>query len=342
MAARRMVKNVIDDISVSFSRIRLWRRCHRAHWYRYYQKLRKVKPPVALIRGTICHELIDTNTNGGKLTSVIKTYQEKYGKLFQEEREIYGDLLFECLEIVKGYLARWSGDGLERISHQGKKAEFEVDIPLVPGIRFKGKIDEVDRDQKKRIFFMDHKTAKKIPDEEARFSDYQLLLYGWAGPQAGLPKPDGVVWDYLRTKLPAIPETLKNGGLTRRANIDTTHDVYMGEIERLGLDPNDYTDILAKIQEKGDENFFRRIWLPFSGKTMVETVVEETKFVAREIQERGPTSSDRSMDKSCKWCQYFMICSAELRGLDADFIRQHEYFIDKKEEVEDADPESDD
>lgn len=342
MATRRVtVKNVIDDMSVSFSRIKLWRRCHRAHYYRYFEKLRKVKPPAPLIRGTICHEMIDTHTNGGKVSSVIQKYKASHGKIFEEEREIYGDMLFECFEIVKGYLARWKDDGLTRIKIGKTRAEFEVDIPLIPGVRFKGKIDEIDEDQKSRIFYTDHKTAKKIPDEDARFNDYQILLYGWAGPQAGMPKPDGVMWDYLRTKLPVIPETLKNGGLTKRKNIDTTYDVYMSEIERLKLDPKGYQEILDMLKDEGSDNFYRRIWLPFSNKTMVETVVKEIKFVAKEIQERGPTSNDRAMDRSCKWCQYYLLCSAELRGLDSDFIREHEFYKEEKV-VEDADEENDD
>jgi hypothetical protein len=172
-----------------------------------------------------------------------------------------------------------------------------------------------------RVWCIDHKTHRVIPDEDARFSDIQTVLYYWALKQNGY-QVDGVCWDYLRTKAPAVPEKLKAGGLSRRANIDTDQVTYLKAIRDNGLNPDDYKDMLDLVKDKV---FFKRVFLPAPSKALVESVVSDFFNTAREIE--SSESCVRNLTKDCKMCSYFAICSAEVRGIESNFIKKQLYQV---------------
>lgn len=91
------------------------------------------------------------------------------------------------------------------------------------------------------------------------FSDESFSGYGmsdlesrWMLYQTGL---ENILYIFVRKKLPAIPEPLKTGGVTKRKNIDTTHRVYQDELTRLGLNTYDYAEILSILGSKGNTFF---------------------------------------------------------------------------------------
>lgn len=168
-----------------------------------------------------------------------------------------------------------------------------------------------------------HNTHKILPDEDARFSDIQTVLYYWALREKG-EKVDGILWDYIRTKPPAVPETLKSGGLSKRANIDTDYDTYLAEIQRNGLNPADYQDILTKLKA-GKKAFFLRVKLPTPNENLVSSVVNDFFDTAEQILEAK--SFERNMTRDCKSCSYYQLCSAEVRGLDAEFIKKQLFTV---------------
>jgi len=53
--------------------------------------------------------------------------------------------------------------------------------------------------------------------------------------------------------------------------------------------------------------------------------VAEAIQSAVEMKAIGGVSRIRTIDRTCKQCDYLSLCQAELRGLDADFIRKSEY-----------------
>jgi len=203
-----------------------------------------------------------------------------------------------------------------------------VRVDIAPGIVFTGHIDKMPIDKHGRVWNMDHKSHKKIPDPEDRFADLQQVFYMWAMPLSGYPKPSGVIWDYLRTKPPAIPEQLKNGGLSQRQNIDTDYDTYLSEVKRLKLKEKDYP-ILKELKVRGSMDFYQRVQLPMPGKAMVENAVADIQASAVRMKQHGGVRPVRSMDRTCKSCNFYSLCQAEFRGLDASHIRKTEYQIQK-------------
>lgn len=320
---------------VSWSRLKLWRRCHKAYDYRYNQRLARKKPSVPLIRGTILGEMINAMAvKGSKVTpeSVLEKYYRKYRKLFKQEREIYGDLIDECRRIFEGYRKFWKDDPLIF-----ERTEALVTVDLSPDIRFIGYIDKIARDKRDMRWVLDHKSHRSLPNEEVRFSDLQTVFYVWAwNTQYPRESVSGIVWDYLRTKPPTIPEVLKDGSLSQRKNMDTDYDTYMRAIRENNLDPKDYRETLKRL-EGSESHFYRRVPLPHPPQSMIDQIVKEARDTATEIMELGEVLHDRNMGKDCAWCDFRDICQAELRGLDADFIRKAHYTIrEHAEEHEDG------
>ena len=299
----------------SHSKVKTWRACHKLYDYKYEQGLIRKTSPAALLRGTVFHEMLDNRVLGKDPLEPLVEYGKIYDKLWDEERENYHSPE-DLTRLYQRYCKHYVGETLD---YKGL-SETEIIVEF-QGIKFKGILDKQPRDKFGREFVMDHKTHKVIPDENHRFADLQTVLYYWAKRQNG-DKVDGIIWDYIRTKPPAIPELLKSGGLSKRANIDTDYDTYLAEIEKNGLDPKDYSDILEKVKKN---TFFKRVVLPSPSQVLVDTVVEEFFATAREIE--TSTSKSRNMTRNCTSCSYFQLCQAEVRGLDSESLRKQMFTL---------------
>lgn len=329
-----------QPFEASQSTIKTWRRCRKKYDYAFVQLLEPRKPKLPLIRGTMigkCLDILAWDRTYPKAKrgwrNALEPFKQEFGRLFDEEKELYGDPIGEVERIVAKYEVIYANDGLTYLTPPGAKNgdpfEIPVRVDLAKGIVFTGHIDKMPRDKQDRVWDLDHKSHKSIPGPEDRYSDLQQVFYQWAMPLAKLHKPAGVIWDYLRTKPPVVPEQLVKGGLSQRQNMDTDYDTYFAEVDRLKLDRRDYVKMHQLLKPRGHMDFYQRVPLPHPSKILVETVVEEARETAIEMKQLGGVSTYRSMDRTCKSCQYFSLCQAEYRGLDANYIRKSEYQVQK-------------
>lgn len=328
---------------ISFSKAKTWRRCHKQFDYKYNQRLERKRKAAPLLRGSILHEMLDARAKmlmkqkTVTPTSVLKRYEKEFRQLFLEERDQYGDFISDIQRAFDTYCRSYPDDSFEYLG-----VEEELILDLAPGIQFIGYIDKRIRDKKRKLkYVVDHKTHRNIPDEEARFADLQMVFYVW-GHNKKNPKDqvDGIVWDYIRTKPPTIPEQLKSGELSQRANIDTDVYTYKAEIDRLKLDPKPYMEFLKKLGERRN-SFVERVFLPSPPKIMIDTAVSDLVSTAEQIRDFGSKLKDRNSSKDCSWCTFYNLCQAEMRGLDSDFIRKADFTVredenDAKETTEQA------
>lgn len=321
-----------DAFEVSQSMEKNWRRCKRLYWYRYILLLRRRRPILQLIRGTMLGKCLDAlallrlNKKAPAWRKALEPFRKEYDKLFADEKELYGDPISEVERIVTRYESLYANDGLTyQKGPDGNPFELPVRVDIAPGIVFTGHIDKMPIDKQGRVWDLDHKSHKKIPSPDDRFRDIQQVLYQWAMPLSGYPKPSGVIWDYLRTKAPTVPEQLKSGELSQRKDMDTTWEIYSAEIARLKLNPRDYKKMEEILKPRGQMDFFERVQLPSPSHVLVRTVVEETRTTAIEIKKSGGVDKTRSIDYTCNRCEFFNLCQAELRGLDNSYILKSEY-----------------
>ncbi len=315
--------------TVSWSEVKLYRKCSKAHDYKYYQKLRRKKKALPLIKGSILHDMLDAlvthrkykNYIGPDPWEVLGNYEEKYREMFEAEQEVYGTLIEDCTAIFDGYMRKWKNDPLEY-----EESEVFVATDLAKNLRFIGYIDKIAKYNGLR-WVVDHKFVKSIPGDDDRFVELQLLMYAWAWNRFNPGRPvSGIIWDYARTKVPVMPEVLKRGGLSKRKNMDTDVATYKQAIRINGLDEEDYIDILQDLEGK-DETFFQRYKLPLPTKHTEDIIVNDFRTTALKIQTMKGIA-ERSMGQfNCKNCDYRLLCEAEVRGHDADYIKKVNYYL---------------
>lgn len=311
------------QLVTGYSMVKSARRCMKQYEMRYVRGYQRKRPAAPLIRGTILHEMLHARaTPKLKAGAVLAKYEAKFGELFREEKDEYGeDFLGDLKRVYDGYLRTYGSD--DNIKYEASEEEVEVDIGQ--GLIYKGHLDKrlITLDDERR-WLMDHKTHKNIPDESQRLNDYQILMYLWAWNR-GNPKQkaDGIIWDYLRTKPPTIPQTLVKGGLSQAKSIDTDVHTYMKEIVRLKLDPKDYKQFLAEIDKRQRGRFYQRIKLPAPSKGMTEKIVDD--FIETSTQMHKAKKFPRNLTRDCSWCEFYRYCTADVRGLDAEFILKSEY-----------------
>ncbi len=331
-------------MKVSFSKLKTWRRCKRQWFYKYIEEIKKKEQAVPLKRGSWVHESLEShNRTGNWKTGFLKYKKENWDNLFDEEKEMYGDMPKEVAELVQKYLMQ-ADDEREIISAE---LEYFIRVPNTL-IVLTGKIDLIYRNAM-GIWALDYKTCKSFPKEEVRTFDIQLALYYAVVKMILLElKIDeevvGVAYEYLRTKPPTVPRLLKNGELSKAKNIDTDWYTYKKAIKENGLDVNDYLDMKELLKTN---TYFQTSLVPKSQK-LVSTLLKELIVSGEEMQESRinwlsdqafnthTTTFTRNMTKDCGWdCEFRNICYGELMGEDTTMMRELEFESRKREEEDD-------
>jgi hypothetical protein len=305
-----------------FSKVKAWRSCNKRYDYAYNRNLQAKRKPAAMFRGTILHEMLAARDvkNEGAAIAVFWDYDIKYSKLFESEREFYGEnFLSDIWRIYRGYVRTYRDNDWKVLNTEGL-----VRTQLTPKIEFEGHYDLRVIDKKRR-WLVDRKTHRVIPTAEERFSNAQLLLYAeaWNRECKAADRVDGIIWDYIRTKAPTIPEVLKGGQLTRRKDLDTDEYTYRKAIKDNDLDADAYEPYLRELAKRPPDRFYARVPLPIPSKEMTKTVVDEFIHSAEAI--RTAKQFPRNMTYTCTRCEFLKICQAELSGINAKFVERSDY-----------------
>jgi len=315
-------------LTVSYTEMKRWRFCRQSHYYNFVEKIvpRVKSKPLKL--GNIIHKLIETWAKKGNCEKILTEVRVEYKKMFDEEKEYYGDLPGIVEQIFQGYRDKY-GEG-ETFKYSLVEKTMGP-IPLTSQTQFKFKVDRVLNIPLGKAI-CETKTAKRMPEEDKRIWDIQTLLYAWGLNESGY-NINAVLWDYIRTKTPTIPRVLKNGELSQAKDIDTNYDTYyQAIIDNLGKSHiKDYEEILTSLQFRPDQ-FYKRIVQTIS-KSMMKSVVRDAKITSLEILNMSRLPVKNISGFTCPMCFYSSLCYADMRNLDSDFIRQRE-FMKKEEEIE--------
>jgi hypothetical protein len=305
-----------------FSKVKAWRSCNKRYEFSVIRNLQAKRKPAAMFRGTILHEMLEARDNGKSAGDVFNDYNEKYWRLFETEREFYGENFMEDIwRIYRGYVRTYK-DNDWRV----QATEGEVRTQLTPKIEFEGHYDlrvQTGGGKNWRQWLVDRKSHRVIPTAEERFSNVQLLLYAEAWNRENREKVGGIIWDYIRTKAPTIPEVLKSGALTRRKDIDTDVHTYRKAIRDNDLDEDAYSLVLRDIEQRSVDKFYQRVPLPIPSKEMTKIVVDEFTQTAEMM--RTAKHFPRNATYRCHSCEFYSLCSAELAGVNAKFVERNQY-----------------
>lgn len=322
---------------VSQSKVKTFRRCHQAYDYRYVQKLRRKRKSRPLQFGTMIHEALERHFNGDDPMEYFEELRNDVAamRLFAQERDEYGDILVDTQDIITDYLDYWADDGLRPIRKAKRGAEHTFEIELMPGIVWNGKLDAIARTPNKLRWLVEHKTYTRKPNEDDRWRNLQSVTYFRANDILGWAPLDGCLWDYIKSKPPALPGVLKDGTLSTK-KIDTlpaTVERIIAEHDQKKLGK---VDALRSMADKNRKEYFQRIHTPVN-RAVADLVFTDFEATVREMVDNHGKCSDMNIDKHCSWCDYEPLCRAKLQGLDVDYIKEREFTDGTKTKQDNSD-----
>lgn len=351
-----------DVLNVSLSAVQSYRQCQQQYSYRYVEKLRRKDAAKPLLLGSILHHYLEkfyyftSQTQAGStdglgaqdahVAAQLDTSKE-FSKTVRQSALVLKQLglleqAHEMAELMN--VARRISDRYFLTRGQFDADEYEflmveewINIDLLkrtstglPRVRSNGKIDALTRHRDNgRIHLWEHKSGESELSLEVRLRHLQPTLYNETMYAIGkIPaRVDAVMWNYIRTKEPTVPELVYKGtkreSLTRRADLDSTWEVYAKEITRYGLNPDDYEEQRERLSGREVSVFFKRhpqVILVRANRLLgdYEQTAREIRISRRDWAERKRVPV-RTLSTTCDWCEYKDLCNAALlAGSDRD------------------------
>lgn len=318
------------------SMLKTFRRCPKQAEYKYVHRLKPKRLGSPLKRGTWFHALLEAHHGGLDWEAEHAKYSQEFSKLFDEEKEYYGDMPTELRIMMESYLWHYQKDPWKTID-----TEFQLEAELPDGTIYRGKVDALVETPFGR-FLVDHKTHKTLPDLGFRLRDAQSALYLWAAKENGL-EVEGFIWNYVRWKAPAKPILLKDGTRLSKAACDTDYVTYRKAlIEYRDNHPNfrilpEYKKRLLQLKAQQYEfgapqlsSFFRRDVLEKSPDMLRRVVTENfhTSLRMHSYNFEATDAVERVVDRGCTFsCSYVDLCTAELMGANTRPLIKQNYQV---------------
>jgi PD-(D/E)XK nuclease superfamily len=332
------------SLNVSQSKVRSWRNCRQQYHYKHVEQIqpRRTRRPFAF--GKVAHRLIEAKAQDEEPMQILNDIARdvENAKVFDAEREEYGDIVTDLRTIMTDYFEYWSGGEhdlrdvpVKDETGEFRYAEHEFAIPLeelvdrkrrsaVTGVIFKGQIDGLARTPNKLRWVVERKTFDKLPGDDERWRNLQSVVYVKAVLHLKwLKQVDGICWDYVKSKPPTVPQLLKSGDRLSVREIVTLPSVVLATLKLHKLRVEDHKELLARADQSRHE-YFQRIFTPLN-QTVLDSIFDGFVESAIEMREHGETRKDKNIGRHCSWCDYEPLCRAELNGADLDYVKDHDY-----------------
>lgn len=193
-----------------------------------------------------------------------------------------------------------------------------------------GKIDMV-VECEDGVWIVDHKTLSSIPSDSALDIDDQITAYCYIYWRTTGVMPRGGMYNVLIKDPPKPPRQLKNGSLSKDKSQRTTYDLYIREIDNLGLtgDLPEYEEILSYLEEKGWSQFYVRL----KSERNMEQLANFEKHLFHEYADMDEALEFQDQlypnpsQYTCPRCPYLPICKAMEEGSDPEYVISHGYEV---------------
>ena len=310
---------------VSFTHHKTLERCERKFSYRYEEGLKPKTKRLPLYRGSWVHQLLEALNKGKdwkKLHAKIK--REQWNKLFDEEKEIYGEEtpneVFKLLSHYEDYYSKqkkWKIWAVEKYYSITTKAG-QMTVVM--------KVDMLINLGKDAIGLVETKTHKKLPDAKDRFLHPQAHAYAFILKTLKIPI-QRIIFNYIRTEPVPAPALLKNGELSER-KIQTDKPTFLAALKKYKLNPIKFKKRLNKLpdtvvlQRKAVSPNFK------VGKYFVtQWIIRRMEYI-KARKRREPTLS---FNHQCTWdCEYYDLCIIDTLGRDRNAIIKIKFDKEKK------------
>lgn len=339
---------------VSVSQIGTFLACRRRWHYGYREGLRQRRERDYLTVGKLCHAGMEaamtlrweyavdglcpnlammTDAGAMAITQMWGEYMEVTDFLDEELPE-QRELLARALDVFEEALEefdplRWLPITVVKDGEPAPALELHFCVPCAGSEGLHGYIDAILRDlETGQVWCVDYKFRRTLAaDDDERFN-LQNAVYMMACRQMGIDVAGTMTWQ--RYNWPSTVPKFNQDGSVSRAKIRCTWPRYRRFLEGVGLDPADYSE----MEEKLADVIMGRTTKEVRSDEMIDLVWERVvEAASREIAHASFGRNTRpycvpSMDPwTCRLCSFQSLCQAELRGYDADYIRETEYTL---------------
>lgn len=349
--------------SISLSSVRSYQRCQQLYAYRYIDHIQRRGRSQALDIGSIVHDYLDryyTALKAGKKaaeahssaswevstewTPKLKRYSQiAFAAGDTEGAKEIADLIRKTGSLITRYHKARGAEDARR--HKVLLVEQRLDNHLTKTVRTRGYADLVTQDRETgRVHLWEHKTTKNVPAVSTKLRDLQTLLYGEQLARFYDTPVDSVIWNYVRTKEPSVPEVLKSSkvpALTKRADLDSTWEIYEQAAKEAGVDlDGSYDQMRERLVGRELTIFFPR-WeqVTVANSTVMLRDYLRTGLEIRRFERRvaeGIVAPIRSLDQACDYCEYNMLCQAAITGGDTEDLVRMKYEPTERREQRNA------
>lgn len=359
----------MSELTVSHSRVDSYLRCRRQEYYGYALKLRKVAAAPALRLGSAGHHLLDVlysavKAGGGTAAKQKAAYPGAVKAMWDELDKMYTegfqdiDNRATLREILENYLKRepfidrgWSDDKRVRTILAVEK-EFRLVWDDETGASYPFIVDLIIRDPSGRMIVVDNKFVYDFYSIEAAQLMPQLPKYIGALRGLGYKVANEGIYNMIRTRPNSKGDKLKKAEmvdalLDNFAKLQRPAELLVLEQE---LPKMLVKDLEATMEAEGLPYFTGRpvnewsdqLVMPISA-TRVERSFLEQVIASEEVNELDtldPEERDLKAlrcgnTKTCDFCDFRPLCSAELRGDNIEIMMRTEYEIKpKRDEIE--------
>jgi hypothetical protein len=318
------------------SMLKTFRRCPKQAEFKYVHRLKPKRLGTPLKRGKWIHHLLEDYHMGRDWRKTHAAYCTQFNRLFDEEKDFYGDMPTEILTIMESYIWHYKADPWKVVD-----AEFQLEAQLPDGTVYRGKVDMLVETQF-GLFLVDHKSHKSLPDLSFRLLDAQSALYIWAAQENGI-EVQGFIWNYLKWKAPSVPKLLKDGKRISDSPCDTDYPTFVRALKKykeenpqFEIRPQDRAKALSLKNDRYEfgkpqtSTSFRRDVLEKS-PDMIERVVQGNYTTSQRMHSYDFSDSDlveRVVERGCSFsCSYTDICTAELMGANIKPLVKQNYTV---------------
>ena len=342
-----------EPLRVSYSAVTAWRECEQKYTYSYVQRLRPKVDRSAPTLGRMLHRYLEVFMSGatGKsskqahryhimaLEAVVSEYAVELQGMANTaagigEEELATELrkLVPVTKLLATAYFRNRGK-VDFGEHKPIMIEEHVEMPVMEGIVLPSVIDLVTKGPDGRTYLWEHKSTKNIPKQGRRFQDLQTLLYAVILEERYGIHVDEIIWNYIRTKEPAVPDVLKDGTVTRRKNIDTLTEVYAQVLHEAGADSDEYEEVIERIKDEEQVRFFPRYTIP---RFQVEDILLRD-FTRSALDIQRAMSNEgfvpvRNIGQRCDWCEFSKLCEAAILGGDDSDVMRRMFRVNKEKD----------
>lgn len=342
---------------VSVSQINTFLACRRRWHYSYREGLRQRRERDYLTVGKLCHAGMEAamrlrwdyamdgeGLDLGRLTqagsiAINKMWDEYMAvtDFLDEEMPEQRELLARALDVFEEALEefdplRWMPLTVVRDGEPAPALELHFVVPCEWSEGLHGYIDAILEDQDTgQVWCVDYKFRRTLAaDDDERFN-LQNAVYMMACRQMGIDVAGTITWQRYNTPS-AVPKFNKDGSVSR-SKIKCTWPRFRRFLEEAGLDPTDYAEMAEKLADVEMCRATREIRSDEMIDLVWHQVVEPAALDIRYEVETYEIGIDHgklipSMDPwTCRLCSFQSLCQAELRGYDADYIRESEYIL---------------